>query len=233
MASTRWVRGRASIGIGIGVGVILALALVACGGDEKIPTAAEDKAQAERIVLTEADVPGLIRIEDGASDDEADAIRQCLNGNAVLTGLGDGPRSAESNFANEDETVVRASSVSLAESECDAEAAFAEISKSGFKDCFGQAIRTAFEQELGGSEASISNLSVAELPVDDVGEDSVGYRATLGLEVIRSVALSFDYVFIREGRGLAVLFAFDVDGSFDAADRTRLSKVIADRLGDA
>jgi len=213
------------------VGLVLTMALVACGGgDEKVPAAAEDKAQAERIVLTEADVPDLTRTEEEDSDDGSEPFQKCLNDNVLLTKLGDGPRSAESSFGNEDETIVRASAVNLAESEGDAMAAFAELNRANFVGCFEEAVRTAFEEELSGS---FSNLEVIKLPVEKVGDDTVAFRTTLDLELVRSLALSLDYVFFRVGRGLGVLFSVDVDGTLDAAERTRLVKAIAGRLEDA
>ena len=61
------------------------------GGGGDVPGTQEDKARAERIVLTEADLPGLARQDDDEADDESDPFRKCLNDNQVLVDLGEGP----------------------------------------------------------------------------------------------------------------------------------------------
>ncbi len=203
------------------------------GGGDKLPSVADDKARAERIILTDADFPGLEREDDEEDDDdESDSFRQCLNENQMLADLGEGPRSAEATFSDEDETLARASAVNLAESEDEAEEAFAELEQSSFVGCFENAIRTGFGDELGDG-VEIDDLSVSELRVGDLGDEAIGYRATVDLVGQDDEAsFAFDYVFIRVGRAVGVLFSFDIDTTFDEDDRERLSETLADRMAD-
>ncbi|HEX7276087.1 MAG TPA: hypothetical protein VF244_01815 [Acidimicrobiales bacterium] len=101
----------------------LALVLAGCGGGgDDLPSAADDTARAGRIVLTEAEFPGLVREDDENDDDaeEDDPFRECLNESQLIADLGEGPRSAEATFVGgEDEAQVRASAVTLAESEAE------------------------------------------------------------------------------------------------------------------
>ena len=212
----------------------LALTLGACGGDDggKVPTAQDDKARAQRIVFSEADFPDLARQADDQADDESDPFRKCLNDNQVLVDLGKGPRSAEATFGNEDETLVRSSAVSLAESEDDAKAAFDEVSRKTFVGCFEDAITTGFEAGIG-ENADLQDLKVDKLSVDKHGDETVAYRATVDVVAAQEkLSLAFDYVFFRVDRAVAVLFSFDVAGTFDKADRNRLSEVLTGRMAD-
>ncbi len=210
--------------------VALALAMAGCGGGDEVPSVADDSARAGRMVLTEADLPGLVRDDDESDeDDEDDPFRQCLNDNQLLADLGEGPRAAEASFADADETLVRASAVTLAESEEDAEEAFAELERPAFIGCFENAIRTSFTEELG-DDVDIENLEVADLAAD-FGDESVGYRATLDLiGEDDQASFAFDYVFIRVDRAVAALFSFDIDDTFDTADRSRLAGILVDRM---
>jgi hypothetical protein len=213
--------------------LLLTVALVACGGDEDVPTAAEDRARAERMVFTAADLPDLTQGEEDDSDDEDDPVRACLNGNPVLTELGNGPRSAEATFNDEEETLVRASTVNLAESEDDAKEAFAEVEGAAFLTCFEGAVREGFEEGIDEGLAA-TNLSVSNLRDAEYGDESVTYRVTLNLEVPgQTVPASFDYMFLREGRVVGVLFAFDINGSLADAERKRLAELLSDRMQDA
>lgn len=213
--------------------LFLTVALVACGGGDDPPTAAEDQARAERMVFTAADFPDLIEVEeDDSDDDEDDPLKDCLS-DPLLTELGNGPRSAESTFNDEDETQVRASIVNLAETEDAAEEAFGAVTTPAFLTCFEDAVRTGFEEGIDEGLAA-TNLSVTNLPDAEFGDESVTYRVTLNLEVPgQTVPASFDYVFIREGRAVAILFAFDIEDSLDDDERKRLAELLSDRMQDA
>jgi len=220
------------LGMGIGMG------LVACGGDEDPPSAAEDKARAEKVVLTDADVPGLTK--DPADDDtdtETDpsdeAFEKCLDNNVLLTDLGEDERGAEASFSDEDEEVTRSSVVTFAETKKEAEEAFDAVSKDSFAGCLEDAFKTGLQEEIG-SDATVGDVAVSKLPDEDLGDEHVAYRAAVDLSAAgQSFELSFDFVFVRVDRGLAGLFAFDVEEAFAAGERTRLTKILADRLEDA
>ena len=213
--------------------LVLATALAACG-DDGIPSPAEDKARAERVVLNERDVPGLTREDTDDEDDESDpseaAFDRCLNNNPLLTQAGDDPRGAESEFGNDDESQNVASFVTFAENEKAATAALAVLRQPAFSGCFENALRTGLDEEVG-SDANITRVTVAPLPSGDLGDESIAYRATVDLTAgSESATLVFDLVFIRGGRGVAGLFVFDLTDTFDPDERLRLSKVLSDRL---
>ena len=223
-----------SLAVAVALALAMALALGACGSDggDEVPSPQEDRARAERIVLTDADLPGLARQDDDDADDEDDPFRKCLNDNQVLVDLGEGPRSAEATFGDAEETVVRSSAVNLAENDDDAEAAFDEVERPTFVGCFEDAIATGFDEGIGES-ANLENLEVDELSVDEYGDETVAYRATVDVVAAQErLSLAFDYVFFRVDRAIAVLFSFDVGQTFDEADRNRLSEVLTDRMAD-
>ncbi len=72
------------------------------------------------------------------------------------------------------------------------------------------------------------------LPDEDLGDESVGYRATLDLVGGggESASFAFDYVFLRVDRAIAALFSFDIDDTLDAGDRSRLAGILVDRMED-
>jgi hypothetical protein len=218
--------------------VVFGMALAACGDGEKLPTAQEDKARAERIVLTEADVPGLTKEPaDDSSDTSTDpsdvAFEACLHNNPLLTTLGESERGADATFSDDDESVTRSSAVTFAESEKDAKAAFAELTSDSFAGCLEGTFKSGLQAEIG-SDADVSGLKVAAVPVADVGDEAVAYRADVDLEAAgQSFPLSFDFVFIRADRGIVGLFAFDAAKPLDDAERARLAKILGDRLQDA
>ncbi|MEA2687033.1 MAG: hypothetical protein QOE93_2228 [Actinomycetota bacterium] len=216
----------------LAVASTLALALAGCGGgDDEVPTVAEDTARAERIIFNEDDFPGYTLDADD-EDDEDDPFRECLGGNQVLIDLGDGPRSAEADFSKDDGNITRSSAAILTVSEDEAEEAFAVLTESDFADCFKDAIQAGLDDAVG-DDADVNDVTVSKLPDEDLGEETVGYRGQATLEdATESIDLSFDYVFFRVDRGLAVLFTFDVDDELSGGERTRLAKVLVQRLED-
>lgn len=218
------------------LGLLLAVALAACGGDDGVPPPAEDKARAQRVVLNERDLPGLTREDTDGDDDETDpseaAFNRCLNNNPLLTQAGEDPRGAESEFGNDDETQNVASFATFAEDEKAATAALAVLRQPAFRGCFENALRSVLEEEEGG-DADITGVTVTELPAGDLGDERVGYRSTVDVAAGTELeTLVSDFVFVREGRGLAALFVFDVTETFDPNERLRLSQLLADRLSN-
>lgn len=217
--------------------VLLTLVLAACGGGDDVPSAADDKEAARGVVLTEADVPAGLELdpeeeEEDTNDPSDIAFERCFNDNALLKDLGNDPRGAESSFSSADDSISLSSVVSLAEKEGDAEAAFSELDQASFAGCFETALRTALEEEIGAE--ALRDVSVTELPAADVGDESIGYRAEFEVaSEDESLSLSSDFVFVRVGRGLAGLLAFEVGSPFDEEERTRLTELVADRLADA
>ncbi len=220
------------LALGVGLG------LAGCSSDdEKVATPQQDKAAAERAVLTEADVPDMTRDEDDPSDDEEDpsdaAFEECVNNNVLLTNLGEDERGAESTFSNDDSSSTRGSSVTFAPSEDEAKSAFAELERSTFAGCFQDVLRTSFDEEVG-AEATVSEFSVEPLTVEELGDETAAFRAMVTLEGPgQTLELSFDFVFVRVDRAIGGLFAFDVGDPLDPAERVRLSEIITERMEDA
>lgn len=225
------------VGLRYLVSLVLSMALVACGGDgdngavTAAPTAEEDKVRAEGVVLSELDLPGLIKQPAQDETDAADAIyNECINDNPLLTEFGEGARGAESDYRNGEQTIVRGSSAAFAEHEEEATAAIAELRKPTFAGCFERALQVFYTAEIG-DEAEVKNVEVSALVVEERGDESVGYRARLDLTGrARSVVVSFEFVFVRVGRGMVGLSTQDIGQPLEAAERSRLTQLLANRL---
>lgn len=210
--------------------LIVSVTLMACSGDgdEKVPSAADDRARAQRIVLSEDDLPDLTLEDQDEGEDLSEPFPLCIDDNQVLKDLGDGPRGAETTLSNEDLSVSTA--VNLADKREAAEEAFDVLTRPEFQSCFEDTIRSGFEADLGDDGGSVS-LAVSKLPVDKQGDEILGYRSEMTLGALaHTLAVTVDFIFLRVGRGVAVMFSADTGGTFDAAQRNRLVGLLVERM---
>lgn len=214
--------------------VVALLALVpACGGSEK-PSAAEDKALAQKIVLKEADLPGYT--EDAESDDEPEdetdrAFDACMQNDPVLTADSDtNTRTVEgSDFSRGDEVNV-SSQATVAESEDQARNALRIVRQQSVRDCLGRSFRDEMGRELD-PEVTLEDASVSNLSVAKVGDEATGMRiqATIsgGGESLRFTS---DITIIRRERAVGFLLTSQLGTPFPESERASLARKMADRM---
>ncbi|MDP9071304.1 MAG: hypothetical protein M3N68_08470 [Actinomycetota bacterium] len=240
------------------LGVAVTMLLVACGGgdssDDKdratttapttttttIPPPAEDKARAERIVLTAADVPGFkadppdAEEEEAAGDSAYEAFARCVNNNPLATAGDDDPREAESPDFSKGETETVSSSATFAEKEEIASALLTDLTAPAFAGCFDSALAKIFEAELGAAAAAVK-VSTTPLPAQALGDQSVAYRSVVTVPTGRSSRTTFniDSTFIRKGRAVGVLVVMRQGSPFRDSERMRLASLMATRMASA
>jgi len=181
------------------------------------------------VVLTVADVPGFTM--EAPDPDEAGFLPEaCFNGNALLLRIGrdDDPRGALSpDFADSQDAIV-GSAVTFAETEDEARAAFTVFEAPSFPPCFA----ADFAKQMD-SLPDFSNVTATttRLPALTVGDQSIGYRTTLKSRYTGIAVTTYsDVVFVRSGRGVAVVDAVASGTAFSNATRIRLATAVAGRL---
>lgn len=192
-----------------------------------------DKAKAQRVVLTVADLPGYTMDPPDPTDTStlgSDAAA-CINKNAVLARLGDDPdpRGTLGADYSKGEDITVGSAVTFAESEDQARTAFNDLNAASFPSCFSR----SFAAELRKQDPTFTNVTVntTKLPAITVGDQSVGFRNAARLTSSGvNVALTIDFTFIRVGRGVAELDTLTVARQFAPAERLRLATVLAGRM---
>ena len=212
---------------------VLAVSLVvgaACGGGSKLPPAAEDKAKAERMVLTLADVPEMT--QDPPDEDEADGsfADECAGNNPTLT-ADPKPRGAEApQFSKDDGEVLVSSGAFFTETETEARKAFDDLETALGSQCLKDGIKGAVEE---GAEGHVTVANVSASPLPEVGgvDESRASRVSLDLTADgERTSLHFDIQFLRHGRVLAGLFTVAAGAPFPDAERRRLSTLLARRV---
>lgn len=206
------------------------LSAPACGGSEA-PTAAEDKAMAERIVLTSADLPGFTPEPDKAdNDDSGGSFKDCVKDNPLLT-ADNKPRSTNGvDFTQDDGNVRVQSGAFVAEKVAEARTAFADIASALSEPCLREGLARTIKD---GAEPGlvVREVTAEPLPKLEVADDYAGSRLTVPLEVGRErLPLYVDMTFVREGRVLAGVFTFRAGTPFSDSERTRLVKLVGERM---
>ena len=192
-----------------------------------------DKAKAQRIVLTAADLPGYTMDPPEPQDTStlgSDA-GACVNNNPVLVQLGNetDPRGAlGADYSNPDDVTV-GSSVTFADTDDQARSAFTDLSAASFPACFSR----TFAAELQKQEPSFTNVSVntTRLPAITAGDQSAGFRsvAQVRSEGVR-VTLNIDFTFVRVGRAVGEIDTIIVGKQFPPAERLWLATTLAGRM---
>ena len=206
------------------------LSASACGGSEA-PTAAEDKAMAERIVLTSADLPGFTPEPDEADDDDSGgSFKDCIKDNPLLT-ADNKPRSAEGvDFTRDDGDLRVQSGAFVAEKEAEARTAFADIASALSAPCLREGLARTI-REGADPGLIVRDITAEPLPELDVADDYAATRLTVPLEAGRErVSLYVDMTFVREGRILAGVFTLGAGAPFSDSERTRLVKLVGERV---
>lgn len=234
-------------------GVVIALALAACsndGGDDakggggvttstapsSTTTTAPltDKARAESIVLTEADVGGGFAAA-APGDEELDVrglmhFEDCAGGTLLATT--DESQFAESDLSKDQNTSI-VTVVELAPDDASMQRAVERLNSDGYVDCFSRIekrVSAAVAEVDGGtlSEWTIDKKTVAvaasaadAFAIETVGVVTGGFKATWHRDV----------VFLRKGRALAALRFFTADSPYPQAEKDRLAALVLERMG--
>jgi hypothetical protein len=180
-------------------------------------------------VLTAADLPGFTADAPDADAGAASGAGECLGDSPVLIQLGEPsePRGATSNDFSKGAITVRAD-VTFAESDDAARAAVTTLTAASFPACYSEILTSVLNEE-----SNITNVSVTttRLPAVSVGDQAVGFRATSKLRFNgMPITVYADSIFIRSGRGFAILELTSTPAPFPDADRLRLATTLADRM---
>jgi len=226
------------------VGLAAAMLLAGCGGDGKkssAPTTVQattttlsqaqlDQQKAQRVVLTNADVPGYtVSPPDPQDVNLQTEANPCDNRNPLTARLGetDDAHGASSPDFTKGGTITISSSATFGDTEDQARAAFADLGVATFPACFAK----AFVDELK-KDSAVSNATAtgSKLPALTVGDQSLGYRITSKFRTSGTpVTVYSDFTFIRSGRGVAGL-SITSSPAFPEAERVRLATLLATRL---
>ncbi|MGI9022272.1 MAG: hypothetical protein ACR2HV_03350 [Acidimicrobiales bacterium] len=213
---------------GLAIAAALLLIGAACGGGggSKTPTVAEDRATAERIVLTKADLPGFT---EDATDDTSSGLDKCF-GRSQLPGAKDNPRGVNGTDYTKDRGTLRVqSSAGIAEKEVEATQMFSDFEAALSSQCLKDALKANVEASTPGLRAG--EVTSAPLPDPGVTDDSVATRLTIPISVDgERLSLVVDIMFLRQGRALATFSTLGQDTPFPEAERTRLVALVGERM---
>jgi hypothetical protein len=78
----------------------------------------------------------------------------------------------------------------------------------------------------------VGDISAVPLPALDVADEYAASRLTIPLEADgERVSVYVDMTFLRDGRVVAGVFTFEVGSPFSDDERTRLTNLVAERMG--
>jgi hypothetical protein len=193
------------------------------------PTPAADRATAQRIVLTAAEVPNLPTAK---PSNFTEIYAQCGK-NPLLPG-GNDPRQAVPTAFLKDETVevrrLQTTSLGayavLAPSEAAARSTMDTLRSPAFRTCLERELAAAANALVASTV--ILGTATAELPTPPMGDDVVAFRTTLTRGSSRQV---FELTAVRKGRAIASVATGRLgDVPFPDDERVRLAKAMTSRM---
>ncbi len=206
------------------------LAGAACGGGSVKPTAAGDRATAERIVLTSADLPDFTPEPDDKSDTAPNPMDRCAKNNKVLA-EGDRHGVDGTDFTKDDGNLRVQSNANLATKESEASKKFSEFKGVLGGQCIKDALKEAVKSSSGPG-VSVGDISGAPLPPVKLADDAFAIRLTIALEAAGDrLSVFVDMTVLRKGRAVAGVFTFASGSPFPESERARLTGLVASRLG--
>ncbi len=231
----------------VAAALVAVMLMVACGDDEEsssdttAPTTSTtlsqiqlDEQKAQRVVLTEADLPGYtIDPADPADETSPEglaALNACGNNDPLFVQLDkdDDPRGATSPSFSKGDTITVGSSVTFGDNEDQAKATMTAVSAAPFPTCLSRALTAELRRDPAWTNVTVSTT---KLPAVTAGDQAVGYRSTVRARV-GGTAVTFyaDTIFIRSGRAIASVDVSSVGAVFPEAERTRLVTAVAGRM---
>ncbi|MFP5319723.1 MAG: hypothetical protein ACLGI2_15675 [Acidimicrobiia bacterium] len=213
------------------------LALAACGGGAPGQTRlaagspADDRAAAARTLLTGRDLGGYeaapVPEPDAAAVDlqAASTFEACAGAAAAL---GD-DRIAQSPAFFKGRTVMVSSLAVVAPTEAAAAQAMVDLGRADLGGCLTALFRSVLGLDfLPGTTATTDPLPGGTVKSAD---SATAWRTSLNVAISgQTVPAYSDLTFLRAGRAVGVLFAFEIGKPFDPAERTRLVDTVAARL---
>jgi len=203
----------------------------ACGGGTDTPPAAEDKATAQRMVLTSADVPGFVpKAKDTTDDNSPNPLDKCLNNNPLLTHE-DNPRGADgTEFAKDNGDVSIQSGVFFTEREAVARTTFSDMKNALSGQCFKDGMKSVI-QDGAPAGVDVGDVSASPLESPKVADDVAATRLTVPLESTgERVSVFVELSILRQGRAFGGVITFQTGTPFPDAQRTRLTTLLGKRM---
>jgi len=203
----------------------------ACGSGSAKPSVAGDKAKAQSIVITSADVPDFTAEADDNSDEGSpNPLDRCVKNNPLLT-KGDKPRGASGpGFTKDDGNLHIGSGVVFAEKEADARQAFSDLKGALVSQCVKDGLKAAVED---GAQPglTVGNVSSAALPAPKVTDEVAASRLTVPLEAGgKRLSVFVDLTILRQGRVFGGVYITGSGSPFPDAERTRLATLVGKRM---
>jgi hypothetical protein len=186
--------------------------------------AASDSADAQSLLLTLSDLPAGWRTN-ASADPQADAklaaaMLACLKETDVDVFDAAGKHTSRAHapaFGSPDGLSIT-DEVMISRSDARSAASLAVVQRPAFSGCLAAFVTNTFKTTLAG-DPSAAGATVGEVKVETLappaGADSVAYRVTVPVRLNgQSRVLSFDDVFLRHGRAMAVLSLNGTGGPF-------------------
>lgn len=205
--------------------IAASLALGACGGGDKSP----DTPAARKAVLVLADLPaGWTASDNGDVRSEA---RLCPSVKRARDGASG--RASSKQFDHVP-TGQATSSVYVYADEARARTAYRDLTSQGTWDCLGSREFDVLDANAA-KNVKLGDTILTDRPIDPVGTQRHVSHVTILYTTPRdSLAVGTDFVFVRQGRGIATLILIDErSSSFDESVRNRLGRIAARKLRDA
>lgn len=194
------------------------------------PSPATDRAPAERILFTAADVPGM---PPSSPTNFVPIYAKC--GKSPLLPGGDDPRQATPLAFLKDETVeVRRLQTTalgayavLAPTEAAARSVMDTVRSPAFRTCLEREFTTAVNALIAGAPV-VSGAATVDLPTPAIGDEVVALRITVTRNASRQ---AFELTIVRKGRALASVVTSRLgDVPYPDEERLRLVRLLAGRM---
>lgn len=217
------------------VGALVVLG--ACGGGAQDETqlsagsASTARAAADRMLLTARDLSGFEAADVPEADvttvdqQAASSFEACAGAAAAL----DDDRIAQSPAFFRDRTAMVSSLAVVAPSQAAATQAMADLGRADLGGCLTALFRSVLGLDLlPGTTATTDLLPTSAVKAADT---ATTWRTSLHVAISgHSVPAYADLTFLRSGRAVGVLFAFEIGKPFSVDERTKLAEKVAERL---
>lgn len=212
--------------------------LGACGGGSPDETrlaagsaSEDDRTAAGKVLLTARDLAGYDAAEvpqpDAAAVDQqaATSFEACAGAAGAL----DDDRIAQSPAFFKGKTVMVSSLAVVAPTKSAAEKAMADLGRADLGGCLTALFRSVLGLDLlPGTTATTERLPAGAV---ESADSATTWRTSLHVAISgQSIPAYADLTFLRSGRAVGVLFAFEIGKPFAHEERSRLAETVAERL---